>query len=588
MIPRTLLLLLLALLMNSVASGQEMRVVNGRKYQVHRVLASETLYALSRHYALPVQAIIDANPSAAIGLSIGQVILIPQDAVVKKEKRNAPALFAGELAHTVARKETLYGISRQYAVDASDLLQRNPELIDGMKEGMIVIIPITKVSGISDAQRKPAEDDGSTSHQVLAGETLFSLGQRYGVKPENIQRANGGLPEGLKAGQYVRIPTVKAPQESKEIAADSVSRKERYDVAFLLPFSINRNDSLHGADPANKELFNLTSIAAHFYAGAQMAIDSLERLGLNADVHVYDVGGDAKTWAPVIKRNELRTMDLFIGPFHRSAIEELARVNSQAHVACPVAQSNKVLLGHPMVSKALSARSDQVIHLARFIAARHARDNIILCRPEIPGERELQAQMARALENALASKPLRLRDSLLVAVPGKGNIADLQAKLHAAHLNIVVVPSEDVEFVSGLVGKLALLTDKYRISVVGLNTWMEMTSLDPFDLDRLDTHVPAASFIDRTDPRVIRFIRNFRDRFHFEPDEYAFLGFDVSCYYLSAIMTEGNSFASHFAKVRTSPLHMAFSMQRAGMENGYRNESTYILKYEELELRRVE
>jgi hypothetical protein len=253
-----------------------------------------------------------------------------------------------------------------------------------------------------------------------------------------------------------------------------------------------------------------------------------------------------------------------------------------------VQQSNKVLLGHGNVSKVMSGRSDHVQQVARYVAARFADDNIILCRPEIPIEKDLQDQMFRALQDALGERPGRMRDTVLVVRAGKRDIVELQSGLITTALNIVVVPSDDVESVAAIVSKLAPLTEKHRILVFGLNSWLEMDALDPQDMEKVGLHIPASSFIDHADPRVLRFTQQFRDRFHTEPDEYAYLGFDVAMYYLTALMNEGTGFTDRFALVHTEPLHMRFRMARAGVENGFRNESSLILKIKDLELHRAE
>ncbi|MBK9701531.1 MAG: hypothetical protein IPO79_16000 [Flavobacteriales bacterium] len=90
---RLLLPLLLVLLLSPAAMGQEVREVDGKKFRAHTVVAGQTLFALSRHYAVPVIRGCRGQPAAASGLSIGQVLLIlPVAAVDKKELRTAPAL----------------------------------------------------------------------------------------------------------------------------------------------------------------------------------------------------------------------------------------------------------------------------------------------------------------------------------------------------------------------------------------------------------------------------------------------------------------------------------------------------------------
>ncbi len=583
MIRRCLLLPLLLVLALS-ALGQEVRVVDGRRYVVHTVQAGQTLYGISRHYAVPIEAITKANPAASQGLSLGQVLLIPQDAVEKKELKGAPQFRkTGELVHTVAKKETLYGIARKYGVEQSDLLTRNPQLADGLKVGMELVIPPATAKDVPRTAAEPAFDDKSISHLVMPGETLFGLAQQYKVGVAEIEAANGGLAQGLKVGTYVRIP---APVL---VAAPTVApseKKAHYEIAFLLPFATAANDSALAHDPERKAYLEATDAAVQFYAGARMALDSLQGMGLNADVRVKDVGTDAGTWGKVLKAEDLRGLDLYIGPFQRGAIEQLVKVSGDAHIVCPVPQSNKVLLGNPNVSKVVGGRPDQVQALARHAVANHAKDNLILARPDIPAEKELQDHLLRAVQEALAQRTDKARDSVLVARTGKRDVNAVVGLLRSG-TNVVLVPSEDVEYVTALLSKLAGLAKEKEIIVYGLSSWQDMENVSPADMDKVHLRVPASSYIDRSDPRVQAFIRAYRARYNDEPREYAFLGFDVSFYFLTALHEHGRGIAAHFNEVVARPLHMGFSMVRTGPENGYRNEHALILEHRELGLHRL-
>lgn len=582
--PRHLLLPVVLLLVLTLRA-QEQRTINGRKFTVHTVQAGQTLYAIARSYAVPVEELLTANPGAQDGLSIGEEVLVPADAVVKKQLRSAPTLRSdGEMLHTVRKKETLFGIARSYGMDMNALLERNPEAIE-LREGMQLVIPTTKVSGASPTVLMPAVPDHVVEHLVQPGETLFSLGQRYGIDPERIRAANGGLPEGLKAGVTVHIPVAAVDDEGP--ATEPVRPvPQRYKVAFLLPFALDRNDSLLGqAGPEEDPVYyEPTRIAIQFHNGARMALDSLERLGLHAEVSVIDMGDDMKTWSVAMKRPELQDVDLFLGPFHRTAIEQLSKVNTHAHIVCPVPQSNKVILGLPTVSKVTPTRSDLVKHAARYVAVHHAQDNILLAMPDIAAEKDVQEQCRRTLNTAMANQSARLRDSVLTVALGRRDVSALIAKLDASRLNVIVTPSEDVEFVTTLVGKLKPLAAKQRILLVGMESWTGFSSVAAPDLDVLSFHFAAPAFTDLDDPRMRSFVRAFRERYKVDVDEYALLGFDVTFYYLKALMTEGPDFPAHFAEVHTEPLHMGFRMTRTGPENGYRNEHAIMLQQKDLRL----
>jgi len=569
------------------STAQEQRILNGRKYAVHVVEAGQTLFGIARAKAVPVDVLLASNPSAQDGLSIGEEVLIPLDAVVKKELKSAPVLRNdGELVHVVRKKETLFGISRQYNIDINLLLERNPEGLT-LKEGMELVIPVAHVGGAPPKALVPAAPGTGSDHIVQPGETLFGLGKRYGVDPETIRAANGGLPEGLKTGASIIIPSAVEAESPKPVVR--IKEHMRYKVAMLLPFSIQRNDSVLRRAQSMEEAtyYEPTRVAIQFYNGARMAVDSLRSLGLHADVDVVDMGDGLKDWNTVIRQPSIQEYDLFIGPFHRTAIEQLARTNQRAHIVCPVQQSNKVILGMPTVSKVAPTRSDVVKHAARYVANKYASSNVILLRPDISGEKEAQEQVRVALNDALVQRSERLRDTVLVAKPGKRDLGDLVSKLDAGRLNVIVAPSEDVEFVTALVTKLKGMATKHKIRLVGMESWYSMPSVAITDLEVLDFTYAAGSFFDLSDPRVQTFTKKYREQYKTDVDEYALLGFDVTYFYLKALYSEGLGFTDHFDAVRTEPLHMGFRMTRTGAENGFRNEYAIMLEQEDLRLIRA-
>lgn len=573
---------LLLLLLVGTAQAQDPRA-GGRRFRIHTVEAGQTLYAISRAYAVPVEALLEANPDAKNGLSIGQELRIPQDAVVKKDVKTAPVLQGdGELLHTVAKKETLFGIARQYGVDVNALLARNPEAAEGLREGNTLVIPAGMGGGSDPAALQAAAPERVVDHVVKPGETLYSLGKLYQVAPERIQAANGGLPDGLKAGMTIRVPLAANAEPPVQPEPGPVLR-DRYTVCLLLPFALDRNDSLKNVGNTNGSWYEPTRIAAQFYAGARIALDSLRALGLNADVLVVDVGDDARTWEAALKRNDLRDVDLFIGPFHRSAIERVIALNPRAHVVCPVPQSNKVILGNPTVSKVNTGRTDLLRYTARYVAQRHGRENVILLKPDIHGDKEMQEQMQRWLSEALANVPGRT-DTLLSARPGRRDLGDLPGKLRSDRLNVLVAPSEDVEFLTTLVTKLRSTKADKRVQVVGLESWLEMETLAIADLDQLAFTYASAVFTDPADPQVQAFDHEFTKRFQNQADEYGLLGFDVTFQYGLALMRFGPRFPDRLGEVRTEPLHMGFRMGRTGPENGLRNEHGVMLQLKDLQV----
>lgn len=582
MIRRLFLLVLLSGAFTMASFGQEIRTVDGEKYIVHTVEQGETLFGISKHYAVTIDAITEANPSAEQGLSIGQVLLIPRKAQSKKELKTAPGMNDGELLHTVDKKETLYGIARKYGVGQEDLRRLNPDLTYGLRVGMVLRIQVARSTAAPPMAVQPAVADSAEFHQVLAGETLYALSKQYSVSADSIKAANGGLPEGLKAGMYVRIPHgAKAAKDTTLTALPmphpSLSMRRR--IAVLLPFTTSSAQDTAATGDDGERMTSVTEAAVEFRAGLAMALDTLQAQGLNADVLVFDTGMKPAQWDPVLKSDAIRGMDLYIGPFHRAAIESLARVSGDAPIICPVPQSNKVILGNPSVSKAVGGRTDRLKLMARYIAHHHPADNVMLLKPDIYSEREVQALMTRELQQAMMPLPNKLRDSLLVVTCGRRDVAAAIAKLDPVRPNILVVPSEDVEFVTTVLSKFLALLPKYKITVFGLDAWRNMSTLEVNALVKLNVHLPANAIIDRSSPAVNAFIAAYRTRFHNEPGEYAFLGYDVATYFIGAEMQFGENFPKFYDQVHAKPLYLNFRMQKLGPENGWSNSSAVVLEY---------
>lgn len=570
------------------ASAQELRTVNGEQYIVHTVAPGQTLFGVSKHYAVPLEAIMDANPGADKGLSIGQVLLVPTKGRSKKDLKNAPKLEDGGLVHKVAKKETLYGIARQYGVSQEDLRKWNPDLAYGLNPGMELRIQLAKSTAAPPVAVQPAVADSDEFHQVQPGETLYSLSKQFGIPPAELADANGGLPEGLKAGTYLRIPRSRPATKADTLATapkppPGVVRK----VAVMLPFTALAKDTAAATDEEGRQA-SATEAAMEFRAGLGLALDTLRARGLNADVQVFDTGMRPAQWDPLFKSDAVRGMDLYIGPFHRAAVEALTRVSGNAPVICPVPQSSKVLLGHPTVSKAVCGRSDRMKLMARFIAFHHASDNVILLKPDIFRERDQVLMMQRQLQDQLNPRPAKLRDSLLVAPCGKREVEEAVKRLDRAHRNVLVVPSEDVEFVTAVLTKFSGLVPQYAITVYGMNGWMDMNTLDVAAMVKLDVRVPANGYIDRASPAVNDFTARYRAAYRNEPGEYAFLGYDVGLFFIGAEMQFGEAFPQHYAQVQAAPLYLNFRMEKLGQENGWANGSAVMLEYREEGIRKAE
>jgi LysM repeat protein len=107
--------------------------INGKMFVIHKVDEKETLFGISRRYRTTVDAILEFNAGAKDGLDIGEILKVPY--TPKTIVRPSDGIV-----HKVVPKETLFSISRNYGVGMADLREWNKLSSDALSVGQELII----------------------------------------------------------------------------------------------------------------------------------------------------------------------------------------------------------------------------------------------------------------------------------------------------------------------------------------------------------------------------------------------------------------------------------------------------------------
>ena len=121
-------------------------------------------------------------------------------------------LAAQNSEHSVAKGETLYGISRQYGISIDDLCALN-----GIgKTAVLKIGQTLKIPGPS-SLTAPTE-----TYIVQKGDTMYSIARKLGVSVDTLnilnQLSNSSL---IKAGQELTVPSSNTASVQKDIASNA-------------------------------------------------------------------------------------------------------------------------------------------------------------------------------------------------------------------------------------------------------------------------------------------------------------------------------------------------------------------------------
>jgi LysM repeat protein/ABC-type branched-subunit amino acid transport system substrate-binding protein len=534
-----------------------------------------------------------------------------ESAEIHKTRSSATINGLKYYLHTVEKGQTLFAIAKFYKRDVNDIVIDNPEAIDGIKPGQILRIQIEK--------RNPAEITSNDTlnvifHKVEKGQTLYSISKQYGTSVEKLKALNPELKDGLKMGQSLKIPSAKPKVETTvastvgiippvNVAASDKNpleaadrntlgytnytgeKKEEYNIAFFLPFHADEANAIdmEKLTKGDAQFANKTNVALQFYEGALLAIDSLKKLKLNAKIFVYDIDDrDSMTITNILKKPELSSMDLMIGPLYGSSFLPIAAYAKEHGIAIvsPFTQVNKILFNNPYVSKVSPSATLQVEQMAVFVVDTFKTQNIILVNNSNPKELSFYTAFKLKANAELIKAGMLPADSVKEAY-GLGGV---QSLLSSSKVNVIVLPSNNQSYITEFISKLNVMKERYNIVLFGLPSWMNFDNLDFEYLNNLSLHIPANTFIDYKDNCTKNFVKAYRAKYKTEPEIYVFQGFDVAYCFISSLQNEGSGFLKNLALAKYQGLGSNYYFSQFPADSGFENKFVYILKYKDYQL----
>ena len=196
--------------------------------QIHVVRPGETLSRIAMRYGVTVQSIRTANGLNTYLIYAGQALKIPV--------AGAPANPVGtsNVTHIVQPGETLFLIGLRYGLTWTRIQAANGLPSEKVYAGQSLIIPLGDASSPTEtpipeptatatpeppAETATAAPLAGATHMVQYGETLFTIGLKYGLLWTTIQKANNLPGATIYPGQQLFIPASNAGYEPPAVVA---------------------------------------------------------------------------------------------------------------------------------------------------------------------------------------------------------------------------------------------------------------------------------------------------------------------------------------------------------------------------------
>jgi LysM repeat protein len=613
----------------TVERSKEKAIISGVPYFIHQVKKGETTYSISRAYGITVEDLNRENPPAVYGIKEGQTLRIPVKlvgdplpAVAEPVKRNHDDTKF--IYHALKPGETVYSLSKSFGVSEDEIIQCNSGIdINKLSIGTEIAIP--KREFMNNQQDFNNQDNKYIYHKVLMGESLSDIAKQYGLSVRQLRKENRDL-RFPQVGDFVRIPGAKIVeiQVPEQVIADTMPFVEAVspvtiersgysqvrdlrgslDVAVLLPFYLAQNASRREVDSSKyvkgKKIYKVNQMAddwiypgsidfLEMYEGILLASDSLRALGLNINLHTYDIKNDTVEITRLINTGRLAGMDLIIGPVYSpilSIVSEYAG-GLDIPVVSPVPlMNNSALIKNPTLFMASASLEIAQEALSKKIAEYYDH-NIVFIHADTLGVDEdvirFKNMIFKELSYKIPYEDIKFKEFKFYSrsMFNNDSINRLGHALSEQSDNVIIIASEDPPVISEVMDNVNGLSRRFKIKLFGYPVIRELKNLDQKELFDMDILVYSPYWIDYSKKNVKLFNSNFRQKFHTQPLEksYAWQGYDIAFYFLSGLALHGKDFIEHPEIHYPDLLQSDYDFKRNFDGDGFENHKLFMVRY---------
>jgi len=568
----------------SVTNGLQKEETGDHFYSYHSVRKKETVFSIAQKNNITSEDIYHFNPQARDGIKTGDVLKIPKPQTPDKSFKPATDDHQQYVKHIVRRRETLFSIARQYNTTQENILKANPTLKGSLSKGTVLIIP--KVSNLPVVQKKQAETVKFSEYQIQKGDNFFQLEKRFGISQSELEQLNPALKDGIRSGLVIRLPLKESIGEGnikkeENLSVNNIKQVEgpilstvqtssgdlnkTFQIGVFLPFCQNLNDSA--------KIVQRTASFLEFYSGVLLATEKITEAGMKVKLYTYDTYQDNKVVAKLVKKAEFLSLDLIIGPVYPANQMIVAELCAKNHIPMisPLSSDSRFVATTPGYYQINPGKKLRLTGTADYIAGKYAGQNIIVLNHGANyGDEKL---IIDRLHQKLGSGKLRQYNVW------EGGTAGLETLLKADVENVFVLTEGNEANVSVAMTRLNTISKSNKFTVVGLQEYTKMQSIDVEYLHNTRLHYLAPYFIDYGNPKVNTFIEKYRAAFNSEPTQYSFQGYDIAVHFMASLGMSGKNFPETNLSPGVDLLQADYSFQKLSEFGGYMNQTLYIIEY---------
>jgi len=488
-----------------------------RKLNVYKVKKGDNKWNVSQKFGISVTELETLNPNHTGSLKVEDSIIVPEvkdKNIADYEEKSETKQDSSIIYHTVKKGEGLFRIAVIYNTTQEKIIELNPISTKKLRAGMLLRIPGKKKTKF-------------LIHKVVKGDTFFSLTKTYGVTKEMLLELNKDLKLGLNQGMDLKIKTLPIIiNKNYTPLEDVITTDKPLHLSILMPIMVK--DSGATMSKADAQLQN---ICTDFYMGAEMAIDSLRKQGLQVTHHIYDTKNDLAELYAITKNDDFKQSDLIIGPFFFSKAIDLANRVSDIPVFTPIFSKKQCNDTHENLIKTAVNQKERINKLVLYLSENYTSQKIIIITDdkkenrtkglEIGGLLQLHGSISNIdyiypSHNKKNESHIYMdKKKLIKSIPQKGD-------------TWVILISNEAIINADVANTYGVISKHKAVRLFTLNTFKKFDYLDFGHLSSLNWTFPSEQFEEFDSTSKKTFVTKYKKRNHSYPTPYSFTGFDLT------------------------------------------------------------
>ncbi|MBQ6200378.1 MAG: ABC transporter substrate-binding protein [Prevotella sp.] len=422
--------------------------------------------------------------------------------------------------HKVKKKETIFGISREYGLTIEELIKANPEMNEPgyeLKKGMILNIPYSKA-------------------EMEAAEAAKAAQAAQARKAEEVARAT---------------------------TVDVRNREIR--LGIMLP--------LHNINGDGRRM-------TEYYRGVLMACDSLKKQGLSIDVHAWNTAEDGNIYK-VLEDPAAAKCDLIIGPLYSKQMDALSafvtkhdiRLVIPFSINAPQLTTNRNIF---QVYQSPTEQNDVII--ARFIERfKNYHTVVVDCNDSTSKKGPFTFGLRRQMEQ----RGMDVVVTNLKSTEANFSRAFSRMKPNVVILN--TGRSQELGVAFSKINGLKANSPELDITMFGYTDWLLYTRTHLENFYKYNTYIPSVFYYNPLSAGTQRFERKYRQNFRSDMQNslprFAITGFDHAFFFLKGLHKYGKSFNGADGMFGYPPVQTPLKFERYG-NGGLRNKTMMFIHYQ--------